>query len=266
MASDRWWRSASSRSDAARRLGLLPAPFAHARQLALDDGEPVLDERRQPARVQRELVEMKAMLLGLGPLRRVTRQPLVDLGEAARQLGSPRLVLRGMHLEIAAQGGHGIAPLLEPPARRPDAFDARRARRLLRGQRGERLLQLDHARRLALEALGQLGLMGGHRARLDRHVAPLIVDLLHLGAERREPAVVGVERARPRPSPPVAASSSTWAAANRPSAASNAAAASAARERASSSAARVTPGPDAPTRLPDALNRSPSVVTATAPG
>ena len=248
-------------------LGLLPAPFAEPCQLAFDDRQPVLDEPRQPAGVQRQLVEAQATLLGLGPLRRVAGEPLVDVGEPARQLNPPRLVLRRLHLEVAPHGGHRVTSLLQPAARRPDALDATRAVHLVRAECGQRLLQLGNASGLALEPLGQLGLMGCHRGRLDRGVTPFAVDLLQLGGERAEPAVVGVERPTGlrllfgralqldlgRGEPAFRGLQRAWPRRRE-------------RVRASSRAARVAPRPDAPTRLAAALNRSPSGVTATAPG
>src|SRR5207244_7954201 len=120
-------------------------------------------------------------------------RPLVVLApqlappQPSREQRPPRLQPSGLHLEVAAEGGDGLGPLVQSGPGGALRRYALRPGPLLCFQSGEGCFQLRDPTLLAAETLLQLGEVGPEALVLAPHVAPLRFDTRQRVGHSREP-------------------------------------------------------------------------------
>ena len=123
----------------------------------------------------------------------MTGEALLELGQAAAQLGLAHLDARGAHFEACAQRADRGDPLFEALTRRTQSLETFGTRGLFGFEGGEDVVELRDPGALAPDALGQLVEVDAYGVALDGHIALFGVETAQGVGRGGESAVVLVE-------------------------------------------------------------------------
>jgi hypothetical protein len=143
--------------DRARRLALAAATFAEHTQLGFDDREPtprVIDELLGEILFA---LEIEAHRFGLGPFDEISRQALLDLGQAIAEELAPIFEPRGAHFDVGADRADCRCAFLEAAAGVGHGAASVEELGLLGLEGGQGRNQLGDAGGIAIDALGEIG-------------------------------------------------------------------------------------------------------------